>query len=325
MRFYVKKDNKKIYAEKTDPDIKFSVFTFEEQDFACTFTKKQIEEKSLEVGSNTITTFANFNFETLAYLKVYFIDKQRQRAMVREGIDIFEEFNIKDKNPIAVYTNGPAALEIGTTTPLIGVSPGTKVLPKLSLGLKNREGWKGKIRQLKELVIFTPKGVTLDITSCNKNFNDYSIDDCSKSCKDLVHDECTKVCNEGYEPRTSPHLDCISSCDQNLVKCGDECTFLFQDQGEYYTAYSLNLKNLKIRDEFKDFEKYKFFSCNFNSDNVLENTPITTKFFRVKARYDYTVEQPITIIIDKVPEITDKPETGNNKEEDINENTKQTD
>jgi len=58
---YVKKDNKKIYAEKTDPDIKFSVFTFEEQDFSCTFTKKQIEEKSLEVGSNTITTFSYFN------------------------------------------------------------------------------------------------------------------------------------------------------------------------------------------------------------------------------------------------------------------------
>ena len=67
---YVEKGREKIRAGKEDPEHKFTIFALEEQDFACTFEEKQLREKILKKGSNIITVFADFNFETLAYLRV---------------------------------------------------------------------------------------------------------------------------------------------------------------------------------------------------------------------------------------------------------------
>ena len=139
------KDNK-IPADKIDPEREFQVFALEELDFACTFDRCKLEKDpecesaTLKKGSNTITTFADFNFETLAYLKMYFINNERKRAMIREELDIFKEFDIKDKNPVPVYTNGPVAIEMGTSSPLVGVSDeeGTIVNPRFTISIENR-------------------------------------------------------------------------------------------------------------------------------------------------------------------------------------------
>ena len=125
----------------------------------------------LKSGSNTIKAFADFNFETLAFLKVYFMNRERQRAMVRQGLDPFEEFTIEDKNPIAVYTNGPAKIEMGTNNPLVSVSKDYIVEPSLDIRIDNREGWQGEIKRLKELVMFLPEGVDFNPQqSCNRKF-----------------------------------------------------------------------------------------------------------------------------------------------------------
>jgi len=318
--------NRRNIHDKVDPAKKFSVFAFEEQDFACTFNGCDLEEDyecedaKVKRGSNIVTTFANFNFETLANLKVYFINRERQRAMIREGLDILEEFGIKDTNPIAIYTNGPAAIEMGTTTPLVGVSEDYSRPPTLSVVLKNREGWQGGLKELKELVIFLPHGVKLEIPDeneedpvqpCIKKFIPYDESACkAESCRDFVYKECAEVCGDSsfvqlkYNGKysTTSGNRCLEECVENTNKCVDVCTSLFSEGDQKYNAYALDTKVIESFRN-KDFERGKSFRCVINaSPEVLENTPVTTKFFRVKARYNYVVEETVNVRIDKLPD-----------------------
>ena len=306
---FVERDKKKTYASKTDPDKKFSVFALEEQDFACTFSKTLIgDKKPLRAGSNTIKAFADFNFETLAYLKTYFIDRERQRAMVREGLDPFKEFAIEDKSPIAVYTNGPAKIEMGTNNPLVSVSMGYIVEPSLDIKISNREGWQGRINQLEELVLFLPDGIDFNKDlSCNKKFVEYKLTNCELSCAKFVEFECKKVC-EGFTNPTNPENTeekdrCDNACTERTRACEGACGSFFTEGDQLYNGYALDVTDIKYKDESKDFEKGKLFRCRFQpTANVLGASPFTTKSFRVKARYDYTVEKPVSVGIDKLPE-----------------------
>lgn len=302
---FVEEDEKKTEATKIDPDKTFSVFTFEEQDFACTF-----RANILESGSKTITTHADFNFETLALLKTYFMDRERLRAMTRQNQDPFEEFDIKDKSPIAIYTNGPAEIGIETTSPLIGVSDSYLALPRIRMSIQNRQGWEGKITALKELILLTPKGASIanPQLDCNQKFNNYELDDCKeKSCKEFVFNECNKVC-KGHKEGSTEYLSCQQTCKEESEQCQDECNALFQEENQEYNAYSLDIKALESKIQKKeDLERFTFFTCSINPNpsEVLGNTPITTKSFRVKARYDYSVEKTVAVRIDKVPGLDD--------------------
>jgi hypothetical protein len=277
---YVKKDSEKIKSNEVDPEDKVTVYKLEEQDFVCTFTENPVSEGVLKEGINTVTAFADFNFETLAYLKTYFINRERKRAMEREEIDIFKEFGIKDKKPISVYTNGPAALGMETTTPLIGVTKEYNgAFPRLSISLKRNKGWKGNIKELKEMVIIAPKGVKLE-----KCAGDYQAYDKAK---------CVDNCNKFniYEDDDAG--------EENA--CESSCASFFEDIGEDENLYSIDLNKSSDR-EFDEDDDFKFFTCSFNpeiSEVLEENSPITTKFFRAKARYDYIVEDDVTVKIEK--------------------------
>tara|TARA_Y100000031_G_scaffold155837_1_gene207932 strand:+ start:1415 stop:4273 length:2859 start_codon:yes stop_codon:yes gene_type:complete len=309
---YVKDGTKKIGTKNVDPKNKFSVFTLEEQDFACTFDKNNDPDK-FKSGSKTITTFADFNFETLAFLKVYFMDRERLRAMTRENLDPFQEFDIKDKKPTAVYTNGPLEIGMETTTPLVGVSSSYLVYPRLSLSFQNRVGWEGKIIGLNELILLFPKGVKLTSpsTDCNMKFEEYDPSKCSAACDKFVKKECYDVCekhtgdDEGEVQRVIKN--CKDLCDDEFSDCQTECGFLFQDEGEKYTGYALKQESIdeinKKLSADDDYERFKFFSCKIHPKpkEVLGNTPVTTKSFRVKTRYNYSVEKPITVSIVKDP------------------------
>lgn len=300
---FVKRDDKKILADIIDPNKKFSVFTLEEQDFACTFTNRYNKKnKILKDGTNTIKAFADFNFETLAYLKTYFINRERQRAMVMEGLDPFKEFAIEDKNPIAVYTNGPAKIEMGTNNPLVSVSLDYIVKPSLDIRIGNREGWQGRINQLEELVLFLPEGIDFNKDlSCNKKFVEYGIINCEASCVKFVEFECKKVC-EGFS-NTDEKNRCDNACTERTGTCKKTCKSFFTEGDQVYKGYALDVNDIKYRDESKDFEKGKLFRCRFEpTAMVLGTSPFTTKSFRVKARYNYTVEKDVSVGIDKIPE-----------------------
>ncbi len=151
----------------------------DEDDIDCKF-----EAGVLEEGSHLITFTAEFDFTTLGYLKTYFIDDERLKAFKREKIDVFKEYGITDKNPIAIYTNGPVGIGMETKTPPIGVNDDYDSTPKFGITIENN--WKGKIAEIKDLIIYLPDGLELD---------DY----CDRAFQDLTREEYKLEGYKGYE------------------------------------------------------------------------------------------------------------------------------
>ena len=319
--FRTGKDGKRIEANTEDPDIDvkdtvipdtpFTVYTLEEKDTECTFNKNK-----LQTGGNTIFLSATYTFLTSAYQKFYLMDDERYRAMYREKLDPLKEFGITDRTPLAIATNGP--VEIGTgISPLIPVSVKMSVDPALFITLTNREKindkqgkpygeWTGKIKQINELAVVLPKGITIEPDKCTPiKFKPYSRDECSSSCASV----CTKTCG-GLEdgPRKT---ECIDDCDLAKPKtktCEEDCNSLFKSEtgGSDYTGYSLrveDIQQLKNKNDYRDIDRFRTFSCKLKFDKraVLENTPITTKFIRIRARYDYLLEKRTDVTVEQAP------------------------
>jgi len=295
---YIKDGTNKIQATKIDPEKSFVVFTQEQQDFACMFKSNTLKDAT----SKIIAVQAEFNFETLAYVKAYFMDMERLRAMTREKQDPFVEYNIKDKNPQSVATNGPAKITLGTTTSLIGVSDSYVAYPRLTVNFQNNDGWLGKITNIKELVLLMPKGAEIIAPEfdCNLPFQAYTEDNCKmNSCNILIFGNCSADCN-GYSGNA--RASCQARCTEKQTTCHKECTYLFNEEGQQYTGYNLVISD-KLKISIDEAERFKFFTCKINlkPEEILEKTPLTTKSFRVKARYDYIVEKTISAEIRKDP------------------------
>ncbi len=336
------KDNRRIRADKIIPEIRFPIFTLEEVDTECTFLPKDPKDKDVVTqGANTITFSAEYNFGTDAYLKAYFMDRNRFRAYARESADkdidsvIFKEFGIKDTKPVAVHTNGPVEIGLGTGQPLITVSEGYTIKPQIGITLTNRKEiqdknkriitkWDGKIKNITELILLTPPGITLgpkeglekcyskDATEllqcpCSMPFKKYELNDCFGSCTEHVLVPCTIACNV-YGSNTEAQNNCITECQTTFSKCNDECKFLFEvGEGEgpakeMYTGYALDVGSLKFKDLNKDIDKHRSFVCRFEpSKTVLDAAPITTRYFRVRARYNYLLENSVTVNVEQLP------------------------
>ena len=324
------KDNKKIRADKIIPDIKFPIFTLEEVDTECTFLPRDPKDKdAVTQGANTITFSAEYNFGTDAYIKAYFMDRDRFRAYAREDIDLFKEFGIKDKKPVAVHTNGPVEIGIDAGQQPITVSQGYAIKPQIGITLTNRKEiqdknkriitrWEGKIKNITELILLTPPGITLqNIESCKSDkaeeqikcpcsmpFISYKLEDCFGSCTNRVYLPCVSVCGVYTDPNAQNN--CVEECKTNFNNCNKECQFLFEvNEGEgstkeKYNGYALDVGSLKFKDLNKDIDKHRSFVCRFDpSPSVLDQTPITTRYFRVRARYNYLLENSVTVNIEK--------------------------
>ncbi len=290
------------------PDIPFPVFQLEENDVECKFA--QIPNP----GPTDITLRATYNFATNAYLKTYFIDRETYRALTRQGIeDPLAQFAIKDKEPKPVFTNGPVQIGINIG-PIIHVAQTYNSLPRLTISLQNRQSiedkdkrivrqWEGKINEIKELVILTPPDVTIligDPNACNKPFAQYTPERCSESCTTFVSDPCAKAC------QTTDQI-CQNECKRLADECKNECENLFKvdtgqgPAGKPYNAYYLDLSKIK-QEDYKDIDSQKFrtFSCLVNpAPEVLDKTPITTRYFRVRARYEYLLENTVQVNIEQ--------------------------
>lgn len=160
----------------------FTVSTYDEQDLDCIFpviapTTGNGKAKSLTMGEHTITFNAQFNFTTKAYKKAYFTDYELLRSLNRENIDVFQQYNL-EKNPKAVYTNGP--IEIGMETQdIITLRQDDSRSPTIGFSLRNRQT--GDLKRINKISLSLPAGLEIatitDPSStsqpkldCNKNF-----------------------------------------------------------------------------------------------------------------------------------------------------------
>ena len=328
------KKDEELYATETRPNESFSIYSLETRDFECVFdpNKKKIGTPwYADLGIHTITVDAKFNFETLAYLKSYFIDLERKRDMVREGLDPFKEFGIKDTEPIAVYTDGPVIIGMETTSPMIEVGEGAITQPRLGITLENKEGWEGRIRSLSELILLTPNGIDISQPNedCTIPFKEYSKTDCingfccysdspdyddgKSSCEKFVYKPCVDICanQKIANGKAENKKDAIGKCKEDVTcrkdykDCKEECDILFGDEENEklsYKGYAIDTSEIKVRSHFKDVDRYRSFSCRLTVDQgVLGTTPITVKYFRAKARYDFILSEDIDVQVQSKP------------------------
>ncbi len=142
----------------------FKIAKMEEEDIDCNFKKYELDTGAYEIKFNAL-----FNFETMAYLKTYFINKERQRSLIREGIDVFEQYGITDTAPTAIYTNGPIKIGMETTQQPIGLSANYDNKPRLGITFDN--AWEGKIKKIRDLVVYIPEDI--EIGACLDSFEPY--------------------------------------------------------------------------------------------------------------------------------------------------------
>ncbi|MBU0536141.1 MAG: hypothetical protein KKE20_04195 [Nanoarchaeota archaeon] len=138
-----------------------TVAVMDEKDINCEFAPG-----ALKAGVWTVFFSSKFNFDTHSYLKSYFIDQERLRAIRRQNKDPFSEYGITDANPYSISTNGPVQVNIKVTQPLTGLSRTEKSELRIGITLQNR--WQGEIKNINDLYIKIPP--SMSIAFCDYNF-----------------------------------------------------------------------------------------------------------------------------------------------------------
>ncbi len=251
------------------PDDLFEIFNLQEEELDCRFER-------LPVGTNTVTFTADFNFETIGYLKRYFADRDAIAAATRQDIDLLDQYQILDQNPIAHYTNGPVMVAMGPDQALIGVSESYTVKPRLALTIDST--WDGMLKELKEVVLIMPEELSLDSSTCtDSDWTNYTVADCVAS-------------------ETAYSSSIYRQCQEDASCIEDVC----REQLENYHAYTLSVAK---KSEYKDIEDFITISCRLNVDDVaglLGDTPIATHYFYVKTRYDYQISDDTAVTVKEV-------------------------
>ncbi|MBU0756611.1 MAG: hypothetical protein KKF44_00970 [Nanoarchaeota archaeon] len=220
----------------TDPQT-LSVDSFEEEMISCDFG-----EGALAEGYYKVVIVADFNFETTAYLKVFFMNKDTIRALTREGKEAQQEYPIIERTN-AIYTEGPIGIGMETVdNPPIGVPAGDTAKPFLGITIDNR--WNGIIDNVNNLNIMIPQTMELDTSLA--------------SCKFVA---------SGTE--------------------GENSVYVLQNPGT-----------------IGPIEYYKSFRCKVIVDlSDLDDVPVTVRYFRAKAAYDYIISAETTVQIQPEEEV----------------------
>ena len=297
-----------VHADEVYPEEERWFYRHQKEQIDCMF-----KPMMLPVGRNDIVVRADFNFETMAYQKAYFMDYETKMSLMRQNKDPLDEYGIRDKDPEAVYTNGPVMIGMGISGDQpIGIRPRETNTPRLGVTIESNTGWKGQIQELKELVIQVPDSMEIDVRTCNYDF----IEDA-----ELEEGGIERII-EGYKKyRSSQFRDCQSNLnlreddfdddgnmkEEVVERLGDrsgefeECLKEHAElETEGHRTYYLDFE--RYGGEFKDIDTYKTFNCRINlldSQEILGGSPLATHFFRAKARYQYEIEESVLVEIER--------------------------
>ena len=124
---------------------------------------------------------------------------------------------------------------------------------------------------------------------------------CESECKDDAFENACINCKRNL--KINDYNSCADTCNENFDTCQTTCDSFFTEGGQSYKGYALDTKDIRYIDEETDFEKGKLFRCRFKPDPnaVFGASPFTTKSFRVKVRYNYTVEKEAAVEIVELP------------------------
>ena len=159
------KENPGTYIQGDINPQKFLSIGNDYKDLSCRF-----DENAFKEGYRKINFLVKYDFSTSSRIKMYFTDQERKDTMRREGIDILDEYGITDKNPIAIYTNGPIHLGISSPPMPIGLEE-TSSENGPTIGFTLEMKWEGKIKKINDLKLYLPKGLELNSKSCDYEFS----------------------------------------------------------------------------------------------------------------------------------------------------------
>ncbi len=212
----------------------FEVESFEEEGIECSFEPGLLREGYHEISMN-----AKFNFLTMAYIKTYFMDPERRRVLMREGIDPLENYGIVERDPRAVYTNGPIMIGLDVGKPPLSADKDFR------LGTTLTNWWDGEIQKVTDFYIVTPNEMELEkneegVYSCRGKRN-YIFDSSScseigeeeKGCDDNIHNV-FKIEHDAIEIREIENYETIL------------CRLYVQDQNDLLGDVPLVTKYLKV-------------------------------------------------------------------------------
>jgi len=110
-------------------------------------------------GTHTITLSANYDFSTLAYAKTYFIDRDSYRALISKDKDFFDTYDIADRDPQAISSEGPVGIGLGLGRSPIALGDDARAL---TLGITIHNRWDGHIKEMKGLWLVVPNGFAVE-------------------------------------------------------------------------------------------------------------------------------------------------------------------
>jgi hypothetical protein len=291
----------------------YLVFDMDEQDIDC-IIPQTTEVKALLKKSKSVSLTAEFNFETMAYLKTYFMYQDRLRSLQRQDLDPLGEFGIKDKDPTAVFTNGPVMLGMKTKKPPYGVavadiSGQTDNLLRVGVTVDNNYGWKGKIKKINQLILEVPEELEIVKSTCSHVFNDYADASNLEPCVNdyITHNSRPFIeCAESQFQQNNDFFDKYDNQDLQNAKSDNgvkECVReVCAQEFAGYKGYELN--TAFASKSLEDIENYKTFSCKFKvkdggATQLLGTAPVSTRYLRARVRYDYEIERTTGVRVKK--------------------------
>lgn len=232
----------------------FKVYKQADEFVSCKFPK-------VEIGGHSVYISAEYDFKTMSYIKAYFMDFDRKMALMRENIDVFNEYGITDTNPVAIFTNGPIMVGMATTEnqPIAVLIDRKDELTRLGITIDNRG--EGYIKKINDIQIQMPIGLHFNTESCS-----HEVKEADKSmCVDL----------------------CQSTANPDM--CSKDC-----DRYRFYNVPGIaKERNIKT---FQNFYCILGYDPN-NADDLLGNGPISTRYIRAVVDYTYYIERYTPIYV----------------------------
>jgi hypothetical protein len=136
------------------PTNTFAVNEYEIQEVDCIFDGVELGE-----GRHTIFMVAEYNFETSAFLKTYFMEKEQARELGRDGNNPLHAFKISDVDPSAIFSGGPMRIGMGVGKQPIRLSD-SDIGPTLTVTF-DRNWIEGELASVSNVELVSPPGVRI--------------------------------------------------------------------------------------------------------------------------------------------------------------------
>ncbi len=257
-------------ADQTTLQHVAEVAHFEHVDLSCEFPPGLLGRGSRRISFNT-----TFDFSTDSYVKAYFMDQERLRALIRQNVNPLAQQGITETIPVAIYTDGPIGIGMETSRTEHGALVPVTPDHAFRFGITIENKWEGKIHSLRNVSFKLPVGMRVMPDSCDFNVEEVP---CSADQVLCVVPAGVSQPSMVYGVSQSSRRDLSGT----VLKRGLDVVNRLFASGE---------------------RRFVSFTCRVGFDNieaVLGNVPLATHYFKTAIEYKYVLDKSVTVILKPV-------------------------